>query len=119
VIEGQRAMQTVSDSLLGWCTLPDQPGGTPKDYYVRQLWDGKGSFDLSVFNPDQLAELARACGATLAHAHARTSNRFAIAAYLGNSDEFDRQLGRFARAYAKQNDADYALFMQAREAGEL
>lgn len=70
-------MQTVSDSLLGWCTLPDQPGGTPKDYYVRQLWDGKGSFDLSVFNPDQL--------------------------------------DKFARAYAKQNDADCALFMQARE----
>lgn len=60
-------MQTVSDSLLGWYTLPDQPGGTPKDYYVRQLWDGKGSFDLSVFNPDQLAELARMRG----HAGAR------------------------------------------------
>lgn len=62
---------------------------------------------------------ARACGATLAHAHARTSDRFAIAAYLGETDEFDRQLAKFARAYANQNEADYALFMQAREAGEL
>lgn len=119
VVEGQRAMQTASDSLLGWCTLPDQPGGTPKDYYVRQLWDGKGSFDLSVFSPDQLTELARACGATLAHAHARTGDRFAIAAYLGKSDEFDRQLGKFARTYADQNESDYARFMQALEAGEL
>ena len=63
--------------------------------------------------------LARACGATLAHAHARTGDRFAIAAYLGETDEFDRQLVKFARAYADQNEADYALFLQAREAGEL
>jgi DNA repair protein RadC len=69
--------------------------------------------------PDQLTELARACGATLAHAHARTGDRFAIAAYLGKSDEFDRQLGKFARTYADQNESDYARFMQALEAGEL
>lgn len=44
---------------------------------------------------------------------------FAIAAYLGKSDEFDRQLGKFARTYADQNESDYARFMQALEAGEL
>jgi uncharacterized protein (DUF2252 family) len=119
VVEGQRAMQTASDSLLGWCVMPDEPGGPHKDYYVRQLWDGKGSFDLSLFNPEQLSDLARACGATLAHAHARTGDRFAITAYLGESDEFDRELVKFARSYADQNEADYARFMQAREAGEL
>lgn len=119
VVEGQRAMQTVSDSLLGWCRLLDGPGQTPKDYYVRQLWDGKGSIDLSLLDPGQLAHVARGCGWTLAHAHARTGDRFAIAAYLGESDAFERALVKFARAYADQNEADYARFMQALETCEL
>ena len=36
VVEGQRAMQTASDMLLGWCRLPGEDGKR-KDYYVRQL----------------------------------------------------------------------------------
>ena len=118
VVWGLRAMQTASDPLLGWCRLPD-PNGKSKDYYVRQLWDGKGSPDLSLLNPEQLAKIAQTCGWTLAHAHARTGDRFAIAAYLGETDEFDRALAKFARAYAKQNEADYNRFMKAYEAGEL
>lgn len=118
VVEGQRAMQTTSDMLLGWCRLPGEDGKR-RDYYVRQLWDGKGSIDLSLLNPDQLCKLAKACGWTLAHAHARTGDRFAIAAYLGNSDKFDKAIAEFADAYAYQNEADYQRFMAAYEAGEL
>ena len=118
VVWGLHAMQTASDPLLGWCRLPD-PNGKGKDYYVRQLWDGKGSLNLSLLNPEQLTKFARTCGWTLAHAHARTGDRFAIAAYLGETDEFDRALAKFARAYAKQNEADYRRFMEARKAGEL
>ena len=118
VVMGQRAMQTASDLLLGWCRLPNERGKLT-DYYVRQLWDGKGSIDLSLLDPEQLAALAKECGKTLAHAHARTGDRFAIAAYLGDTDEFDKALVKFARAYAKQNEADYLRFMEAFEAGEL
>ena len=118
VVAGQRAMQTASDMLLGWCRLPGEDGKR-RDYYVRQLWDGKGSIDLSLLNPDQLCKLAKACGWTLAHAHARTGDRFAIAAYLGNSDKFDKAIAEFADAYAYQNEADYQRFMAAYEAGEL
>lgn len=118
VVWGQRAMQTASDPLLGWCKLPGLDGKI-KSYYVRQLWDGKGSLDLSLLDPEQLAKFAHTCGWTLAHAHARTGDRFAIAAYLGETDEFDRALAKFARAYAKQNKADYKRFMEALEAGEL
>lgn len=118
VVEGQRAMQTASDMLLGWCRLPVPSGGF-KDYYVRQLWDGKGSIDLASVSKRQLKALAAACGRTLAHAHARTGDRFAIAGYLGSSDKFDRAIARFAVAYADQNEADYARFMQALSAGEL
>lgn len=60
VVIGQRLMQTASDMLLGWCRVPDADG-KPKDYYVRQLWDGKGSINLATLTPDQLAKLARAC----------------------------------------------------------
>ena len=118
VVAGQRAMQTASDVLLGWCRLPGEDGKR-RDYYVRQLWDGKGSIDLSLLNPAQLEKLAKACGWTLAHAHARTGDRFAIAAYLGNSDKFDRAIAEFADAYAYQNEADYQRFMGAYNAGEL
>ncbi len=39
---------------------------------------------------------ARMCGATLARAHARSGDRIAIAAYLGNSDVFDRAIADFS-----------------------
>ena len=118
VVLGQRAIQTASDMLLGWCRLPGEDGRA-KDYYVRQLWDGKGSIDLSLLDPQQLEQLGQACGWTLAHAHARTGDRFAITAYLGSSDKFDKAVTKFARAYADQNEADYQRFMQALETGEL
>ena len=118
VVEGQRAIQTASDMLLGWCRLPGEDRKL-KDYYVRQLWDGKGSIDLSLLSPERMTLLAQACGWTLAHAHARTGDRFAIAAYLGDSNEFDRAIFKFANAYANQNEIDYQRFMEALEAGEL
>ncbi|MDO4403939.1 MAG: DUF2252 domain-containing protein [Atopobiaceae bacterium] len=118
VVSGQRAIQSTSDMLLGWLTLPGLDG-RPKHYYVRQLWNGKGSIDLSRLDPKQLARLSFACGWTLAHAHARTGDRFAIAAYLGDSDKFDKAMVKFARAYAKQNELDYQRFMEAYKSGEL
>lgn len=118
VVRGQRAMQTAGDILLGWCRLPSEDGHH-KDFYVRQLWDGKGSIDLETLPSRGLVALARACGWTLAHAHARTGDRFAIAAYLGKGDAFDRAVAQFASAYADQNEADYQRFVAARKAGEL
>lgn len=38
---------------------------------------------------------------------------------LGDGNVFSHALVQFARAYADQNEADYARFMAAREAGEL
>jgi hypothetical protein len=43
VVEGQRMIQAASDVLLGWARFYGDDGHT-NDYYVRQLWDGKGSF---------------------------------------------------------------------------
>lgn len=111
VVEGQRAIQATGDVLLGW-TKAKNLDGTTRDYYVRQLWDGKGSIDLDTITPKRLTNLARACGKTLARAHARTGNRFAIAGYLGKGHAFSDALVEFSSAYADQNEKDYQLFLK-------
>ena len=63
--------------------------------------------------PTALAAYAEICGWTLAHAHARSGDAVAIAAYLGSGDAFDRALATFAEAYADQNERDYAAFSDA------
>lgn len=118
VVSGQRAIQAAGDPFLGWCRLPDVDGGK-RDYYVRQLWDGKGSADLDRISPAGLVALSGACGWTLARAHARTGDRFAIGSYLGKKDVFDQAMYDFAVAYANQNELDYQRFIAARDGGEL
>ena len=62
---------------------------------------------------------AEICGWALAHAHARSGDAVAIAAYLGTRDTFDRALAEFSEAYADQNERDYAAFGAAVESGRL
>ena len=112
VAEGQRAMQAADDLLLGWTRIK-QPSGGMRDYYVRQLWDRQVPIDQESIRPKELARLARACGWTLAHAHARTGDRFAIASYLGGTDVFDQAVLSFAQLYAWQNQRDYEMFLGA------
>ena len=49
VVEGQRFIQTAGDILLGWARLKI-PSGNMRDYYVRQLWDAKGSIDMETIS---------------------------------------------------------------------
>ena len=84
VVEGQRLMQAASDPLLGWYRLRALDNKM-HDFYVRQMWDGKASIDLSYLAPTGLARYAEACGLTLARAHARTGFRVSIASYLGDT----------------------------------
>jgi hypothetical protein len=57
------------------------------------------------------------CGWTLARAHARSGDRFAIAAYLGSGRTFTRAMQDFAASYADQNERDYQAFLQAHAEG--
>ena len=118
VVRGQRLMQAASDIFLGWHR---QAGfdGIDRDFYIRQLHDWKGSADVDTMNTTAAMLYARVCGETLARAHARAGDRVAIAAYLGNSDRFDRAIAAFARDYADQNDRDYAAFVDAVRSGRL
>ena len=119
VVEGQRLMQAASDILLGWISAEGVLDGRPRDFYVRQLWDGKGSAEIETMGSDELRLYANLCGETLARGHARSGDRIAIASYLGGGDGFDRAICDFARAYADQNERDYAAFSEAVESGRL
>jgi uncharacterized protein (DUF2252 family) len=118
VVEGQRLMQAASDILLGW-TRTDGLDGVPRDYYVRQLWDGKGSALIEEMKPEVMRGYADLCGWTLARAHARSGDATAIAGYLGTSDRFDRAMASFAEKYADQNELDYAALKHAAETGRI
>lgn len=114
VVEGQRLVQSTSDFLLGWTSVAAPDGGT-RDYYVRQLWNGKGSIDLTALGPESLENTARLCAWSLAHAHARTGDEVAIASYLDDGHAFEDAMWEFARAYADQNEADYQAFIESEE----
>jgi uncharacterized protein (DUF2252 family) len=117
VVVGQRLMQAASDIFLGWLRAEAADG--EQDYYVRQLRDWKLSVDIDNLNPDGMRLYAQLCGYTLARAHARSGDRFAIAAYLGKSDRFDRAVAEFARTYASQNDRDHAALADAVTTGRV
>ena len=113
VVVGQRLMQASGDVLLGWVTV-DGFDGQRRDFYVRQLWDGKGSAEIETMNPKRMTIYAGLCGSTLARAHARTGDPAAITAYLGKSERFDQAIGDYAESYADQNEADYQSVLTSR-----
>jgi uncharacterized protein (DUF2252 family) len=118
VVEGQRLMQAASDIFLGWVSV-DGIDGVHRDFYLRQLWDRKGSTDVSLFGAQELANYGRVCGRALARAHARSGDRIAIASYLGRGASFDAALAEFAEAYADQNELDYQAMLAAVDDGRL
>jgi predicted alpha/beta hydrolase len=79
----------------------------------------KGSVDVELVKPVGLTFYARTCGWTLARAHARSGDPVAIAAYLGDSDAFDKSVTDFSERYADQNEQDYQQFVNAVRSGKL
>jgi uncharacterized protein (DUF2252 family) len=118
VVEGQWLMQASSDILLGWLPaigIDDRD----RDFYVRQLWDGKRSVEVETLPPRGLEIYAQVCGWTLARAHARSGDRIAIGAYLGKGDSFDQAIADFSDRYADQNERDYAAVADAAKSGRI
>jgi uncharacterized protein (DUF2252 family) len=118
VVEGQRLMQATSDILLGWVRTTGLDG-SDRDFYVRQLWDAKGSALVDLMSPALMELYARFCGWTLARAHARSGDAIAIGSYLGSADTFDRAMAEFAEAYADQNERDHAALAEAAASGRV
>jgi hypothetical protein len=119
VVSGQRLIQASSDIFLGWLTVDPDPEGERRDFYVRQLKDWKGSAAIEQMSAAGLAAYGKLCGAALARAHARSGDRVAIAAYLGSGDVFDRAILDFSKAYAEQNERDYAALAEATKSGRI
>jgi uncharacterized protein (DUF2252 family) len=118
VVEGQRLMQAASDIFLGWLPAVGIDGVT-RDFYVRQLWDGKLSVEIETMGHALLRAYGALCGWTLARAHARTGDRIAIAAYLGAGGVFDQAIVEFAQAYADQSERDYEALVEAVKSGRV
>jgi uncharacterized protein (DUF2252 family) len=118
VVEGERLMQAASDILLGWIRT-EAPGGVTWDFYVRQLWDAKGSAVVEAMEPNAMDFYARICATELARAHARSGDAIALASYLGNGDTFDRAMVSFAELYADQNERDYDALKAAVASGRV
>ena len=119
VVVGQRLMQATSDIFLGWLHVDGGLDGKPRDFYGRQLKDWKGSAEIEQMVPKAMAAYGKLCGWTLARAHARSGDRIAIAAYLGNGDSFDRAIVEFSKAYAQQNERDYQALNAAVKSGKI
>ncbi len=118
VVEGQRLMQGASDIFLGWDRFLGEDG-VARDFYVRQLWDWKASFDVEQVAPEVFGIYAQMCGWTLARAHARSGDPIAMGAYLGRGDQFDQAMCRFASSYADQNERDFAALGRAIAGGRI
>lgn len=117
VVFGQRLMQAASDVLLGWTRTTID--GVPRDFYVRQLRDWKGSFAVDKMQPNGMSDYGRVCGWTLARAHARAGDRIAIASYLGTNHSIEDAIATFATAYADQNEQDHEALVRAVRAGRI
>src|SRR5271166_2586372 len=118
VVAGQHLMQAASDIFLGHQPV-EGPDGVTRDFYIRQLRDWKGSFEVEGAIPEGLAEYVSICAQALDRAHARSGDRIAIASYLGNGPTFDRALVEFATAYADQNERDYEDLRRAASTGRI
>jgi uncharacterized protein (DUF2252 family) len=111
--QGQRAVQPISDLLLGWTTIGQ------RHFLVRQLNDHKGSIDLENLRGAGLHSLAQVAGELLARGHARAGDACAIQGYCGSGLKIARALRDFACQYADQAEADYHAFLAAIKAGKI
>jgi uncharacterized protein (DUF2252 family) len=114
VVVGQRLMQAASDTFLGWSR--DREGA---EFFVRQLRDMKGGFNIETLNPVLLRRYADGCVWALARAHARTLDPALVSGYLGSGATFAEAVTRFAVDYADQTERDHAQLVEAVKDGHI
>jgi uncharacterized protein (DUF2252 family) len=115
VVTGQRIMQALSDSFLGWTKSPL----TGVEYYVRQLHDMKYGFDITGLRPPGMTLYAQVCAWALARAHARSGDPALLSGYLGAGGVFDDAIAEWGVAYADQTERDHAALVKAVQAGRI
>ncbi len=115
VVHGQCLIQGAPDLFLGFGKSAES------DFYVRQLRDMKGGISVGGdgINTEVFPDFAKLFGWALANAHARSGDPAVLAGYCGKSEALDDALVKFAIAYSKQNEADYATFLRAIKSGKI
>jgi len=115
VVAGQRLIQAAPDIFLGW----GEASGI--HYYVRQLRDMKGGveFDPEKVTVKNLPQYCSLCAWALALSHAKSGDAAMITGYVGNSEELDDAMVRFAFAYADQTEKDHAALVAAAKNGRI
>ncbi len=114
VVVGERILQAATDIFLGWTEAPVDG----RYFYVRRLKDSRLA-DVGARLEAALPFYAALCGRTLARAHARAGDAVAIAAYIGDGNEFDKAIADFAIAYCDQTERDWRAFLDAIAAGRI
>jgi len=89
-----------------------------RDFYVRQLWDGKRSVDVETLAPMGLAIYGQVCGWALARAHARSAiaSQSPLTSARGS---FAHAIADFSDRYADQNELDYTALADAAKSGRI
>ena len=115
VVAGQRLIQAAPDIFLGW----GMEAGI--HFYVRQLRDMKGGveFDPKKVTVKNLPQYSALCAWALALSHAKSGDAAMISGYVGNSQELDDAMVRFAFAYADQTEKDYQALAAAGKSGRI
>jgi len=108
VVSGQRLVQSETDVFLGWTRA-----ASTRDFYVRQLRDRKGAFDIENFDAEDFYAYAGFCASALALSMSRAGDPAMLRGYVGRSEAFDDAVVRFAMAYAEQNEADWRALKAA------
>ncbi len=119
VVEGQRLMQAASDIMLGWLRTTGLDG-VERDFYVRQLWDGKGSALVELMEPKHAGDLRAALRLDArAGARALRRRRSRSRATSARAKRSTARSPRSPRAYADQNERDYDALKQAVASGRV
>ena len=108
VVQGQRLLQGASDTFLGWYTNPKG-----QHLYGRHFRDWKSSVDVGKLDADGLKDYGRLCGWTLAHGHARSGDRCAIAVHIDEPKRFAHGVLDQAMQHADLAEAYHKTFMEA------
>jgi uncharacterized protein (DUF2252 family) len=114
VVVGQRMLQAATDIFLGWTEAPIDG----RYFYVRRLKDSRLA-DVGARLEAALPFYAGLCGRTLARAHARAGDAVAIAAYIGDGNDFDKAIAAFGVVYAERAEQDWRAFVAAIETGRI
>ena len=92
-----------------------------RDFYIRQLWDGKGSALVELMDPTAHARSTPSSAARRSRkAHARSGDADRDRRLPRRAaTRFDRAMASFAELYADQNERDYDAVRAAVASGRV